>query len=183
MTLLAFAGVGWALSKCADNDLLQAIIEPADLDDLMVDRRSWQPDLASNLEMWLEVDWLYRMTLQTVTFQARGPAIDDERLHLITGLKCLENLTLKEAHISDAPLSELASLPLLRSVDFTGTPLTDVSLSQLAHLSGLNCIILSRTKVTDAGMAKLRAALPNCRIEGPEYVAPPPWAFRCGMVP
>jgi hypothetical protein len=181
LILLAFAGVGLALSKCADNDVLQAIIEPADLDEVMVDRRSWQPSTISDLEIWLGADWLYRMTLQTVTFQAGGPAVDDERLHLIAGLKSLESLTLKEARITDTSLSELAALPRLRSVELSGTPLTDMSLSQLAHLSGLNCIILSRTKVTEGGVAKLRTALPDCRIEGPEYVAPSPLSGTCGV--
>jgi hypothetical protein len=47
-------------------------------------------------------------------------------------------------------------------------------------VSSLKSVILSRTKVSKAGMTKLKAALPDCRIEGPEYVAPPPCAGTCG---
>jgi hypothetical protein len=180
LMLLVFAGVGWGLSNHEDKSQLQAIIGRADLDDLMVERRSWQPSTLSDLEMWFGADWLFQMTRQTVEFQARGPAVDDARLHLIVGLRNLESLTLWDARISDAAISELSALPRLRSVDFSGTPLTDAGLAQLARVSSLKSVILSGTKVSKAGIAKLHEALPACRIEGPEYVAPPPCAGTCG---
>lgn len=72
-----------------------------------------------------------------------SPAIGDEGLAGLTGLKNLDNLSVEGASVTDAGLAHLAKLPRLRRLN------------------------LNRTSVTPAGIGKLQQALPRCQIAGP----------------
>ena len=53
----------------------------------------------------------------------------------------------------------------LHSLYLVGTPVSDVS--PLSGLTGLKTLVLYRAQVTNKGVAKLRKALPECRITDP----------------
>ena len=66
--------------------------------------------------------------------------------------------------ITDAGLAHLSGMKSLRTLDLRGGKITDASLDNLSGLSGLRNLWLKNTTVTDAGIAKLKKALPQCRV-------------------
>jgi hypothetical protein len=78
----------------------------------------------------------------------------------------LDTLKLDRTQISDAQLTDLGALKSLRYLDLSVTVVTDAGLEILAAQKNLKHIDLGSTpKVTAAGVAKLRKALPDCRID------------------
>ena len=80
-------------------------------------------------------------------------------------LKQLTKLHLSNTPISDSGLKELVKLKQLTSLNLSGTPITDTGLKELAKCKLLARLFLFNTKVTKAGVARLKEALPDCKIE------------------
>jgi hypothetical protein len=117
-----------------------------------------------------------------------GTDVDDDDLIKLRSLENLEALCLSETQIGNATLAQLSTLPKLRhlELDQTGitdeglrdaislaalrwislrsTAITDVGLNHLGNCRQLTYIQFDETNVTDEGLARLRAALPNARI-------------------
>lgn len=93
--------------------------------------------------------------------------ITDAGLTHLRGLAALERLCLTNTQVTDAGLAHLQGIPGLRFLILDNTQITDTGLAHLQSLRGLQGLSLQKTKVTDSGLALLRAAIPNCHIEGP----------------
>ena len=68
---------------------------------------------------------------------------------------------------TDKAMEHLKGLSQLRVLWLYGTKVTDAGLEHLKGLSQLQVLRLNGTKVTEAGVAKLRKALPKCKIDWP----------------
>ena len=93
-----------------------------------------------------------------------GTQVTDAGLDALRGLKGLQWLALSGTQVTDAGLDALRELKELRTLWLGGTPVTDAGLDALRELKGLQQLDLSGTQVTDAGRARLKKALPKCRI-------------------
>jgi hypothetical protein len=120
--------------------------------------------------------------------ELRGPAINDDVMNELAGLRQLQSLTLEQTQVTDAGLAVLRSMPHLqdlsltyslatdRSIDelkqlprlanlkLTGTQITDASVPELAEFPALQTVFLRWTQVTDAGAEKLRELAPRCTV-------------------
>ncbi len=76
----------------------------------------------------------------------------------------IESICLVMANITPKTASDLGSLRSLQSLSLTATNVTDSDLEQLSRLVNLQVLYLNDTRTTAQGRAKLRKALPNCRI-------------------
>ena len=90
--------------------------------------------------------------------------VTDTGLEHLKHLSALEGLSLRNTKVADAGLKYLNNLTALRWLDLSSTHITDVGLEHLKGLSALQTLYLVNTKVTDAGVARLKQALPKCRI-------------------
>jgi hypothetical protein len=91
---------------------------------------------------------------------------DADAVYLKT-LKELTLLRLEDTEITDAALENITALNKLEVLWLSRTGVTDAGLDYLKGLTELRWIKLDSTRVTAAGVAKLKQALPQCRIEWP----------------
>lgn len=101
-----------------------------------------------------------------------GTGISDEGLKTVGKLKDLERLHLEKTGIGDQGLAHLAQLEKLTYLNLYGTKVTDAGLMQLANLKQLRRIYVWQSQVSDEGIAKLREALPDCRVIGEVKLVP-----------
>ena len=121
------------------------------------------------------------------SFDLSHTRIGDAGLKELAGLRKLTNLYLHRTHVTDAGMKELVKIKSLTTIDLRGTKVTDdglkdlprltkltylnlsgisdVGLKQLAKLKKLIALQLYNSRVTVDGEAKLRKALPKCRIQ------------------
>ena len=78
----------------------------------------------------------------------------------------LEDLWLDETKVTDDGLKHLAACPKIWRLSLEGTGTTDGCIKHLKNLSNLRLLFAARTNTTRTGAADLKAALPNCQIEG-----------------
>jgi hypothetical protein len=95
-------------------------------------------------------------------------SLDDTRI-TNAGLPALSatgiyKLTANGTGITDAGMEYLAHIELLNHLELDRTPLSDEGLRSLEQLRFLKFLSCRRTKVTSAGIARLKAALPECRV-------------------
>jgi hypothetical protein len=102
---------------------------------------------------------LERLYFSTTTYPELQPA---------GGRNPPRRATLPETAITDAGLVHLKGLKRLRQLILENMQITDAGLTHLAGLQNLEFIDLKGTKVTPAGIARLQAALPGAKIEGPK---------------
>lgn len=89
----------------------------------------------------------------------------NQGLASLAALPALEHLNLHGAkNFSDSGLKAFRDRKTLRFLSVSETGVTDAAVPLLATLTGLQDLYIERTKITPAGVAKLRAALPSCRI-------------------
>ena len=94
-----------------------------------------------------------------------GLKITDAGMEHLAGLPSLHLLEVAGTQISDAGLKHVRKLNNLNWLMLTGTKVSDAGLEELKGLPGLRTLWLERTKnVTEEGVAKLKAALPNCKV-------------------
>lgn len=119
-----------------------------------------------------EPEWLRRFT--GVRYLASVSHVDlqyatDAELQNVAQLSNLERLTLVRAvDITDVGLASLRGLKKLRVLKlYDADLLTDAALGHLAHMRSLERVTFGPRPrhVTQAALARLRSALPHCRIE------------------
>jgi tRNA A-37 threonylcarbamoyl transferase component Bud32 len=126
--------------------------------------------------------------LDFTTLILNDTEIGDAGLRQLGRLPALSHLYLSQTKVGDGGLAELRRFPKLATLHLFGTSVTDAGLVHLAehqqlselqlthcpvgdeglaHLAGLKklrSLQLQNTNVTAAGIAKLRSALPDCRV-------------------
>jgi hypothetical protein len=66
--------------------------------------------------------------------------------------------------VTDAGIAHLAGLTTLRNLSIADTAVGDGAVPDLARLRGLRSLRCDKTRLTASGLAKLREALPDCRV-------------------
>ena len=77
----------------------------------------------------------------------------------------ITEIDLGDTDVSDEDLLLLRHFPHLEWLCLEDASITDYGLSSLTYMTSLQCVELYRTNVTEEGIARLRKALPHCRIE------------------
>ena len=107
----------------------------------------------------LEQLWLARIKLS------------DKHIQGIGQVPTIKDLKLTSSEIPEESLRYLSELRLLERLFLTDAKgVSDASIDHLAKLTSLKLVELNGTSVTPKGVAKLKKALPNCRID---YVETP----------
>ena len=75
-----------------------------------------------------------------------------------------KTLWLPLTQVDDDGLKHIAHLTKLESLVLNNSRITDEGLKLLENHSSLRNLQIGQTKVTDAGVARLKAALPNCKV-------------------
>ena len=86
-------------------------------------------------------------------------------LQHLTQFRDCDTLFLARTQITDKGLGQLEYLKKLKGLQLESTNITDHGLHHLENMIGLEWLALTDTKITDEGVARLRTALPNCRIK------------------
>jgi len=81
--------------------------------------------------------------------------VTDEGVKSIARLKNLDNLIIRNAHLTAACMKEIASLPKLKSLDLLGNAVTDQGLKYLKG-TNLEFLGLDSTKITDRGIDEIK---------------------------
>ena len=93
-------------------------------------------------------------------------------------LPALRSLYLNRTAVSEAALGPLAALPALERVELDFTRVGDGAIETLAAMPALRHLSIYSTRVTYGGLARLKRALPRCRVlhDGlkPPPAGPPP---------
>ena len=99
-----------------------------------------------------------------------GPArkITDAGLKHLGAILTLETLHVDGASVSDAGLAHLKTLTNLQDLHLSDNAISDAGLEHLEVLKKLKSLHIFNTNVTAAGIAKLKKALPDCDIWGPD---------------
>lgn len=95
--------------------------------------------------------------------------ITDEGLQFIRGMMSLEELTLLNTQIGNAGLSHLVGLKRLKRLDLMGTKVNDDGFELLQKLTTLESLRIIDTDISYPVYARLKMALPNCRIKYHEF--------------
>lgn len=114
-------------------------------------------------------------TLKFLTvLKLRGNQVTDTGIKFLTKLKDLEEINFdkskddvhieKAVPITDASLVPLKAMKRLRTLSLRRNAISDAGLKHLADFKNLKELDLIDTQVTDAGIAKLKMALPECKI-------------------
>ncbi len=91
--------------------------------------------------------------------------ITDTQLKIVARVRGLEALCLWETAVTDEGLAELTRLLNLHVFCLRGTAFTDAGLRHLEGMRGLTSLDLRACpNTTDVGVARLKKALPNCKI-------------------
>lgn len=91
-----------------------------------------------------------------------GTAVHGPGLERLTSLQRLE---LNGTPVDDAGLRHLATLRQLECLYLNGTSISDAGLKTLHSLANLKELHLEQTRVTPEGVARVRSALPACRVQ------------------
>jgi beta-lactamase regulating signal transducer with metallopeptidase domain len=91
--------------------------------------------------------------------------IPEAALPHIGRLTGLNMLFLGGSKTTNAGLEHLSNLDSLFHLHLQQCPVTDACIEPLKNLDSLRSLVLYETWVTNAGVKKLRATLPNCRID------------------
>lgn len=78
----------------------------------------------------------------------------------------LVSLNLHHTRVTDAGMKHLLGMKKLSILNVNAEGVTDAGLMKLAKIKTLTSVTVRRSaRVTDAGIAKLKKALPKCRVE------------------
>jgi hypothetical protein len=108
--------------------------------------------------------------LTGVAFYARSRLTDPD-LTLLNEIPYLNELFLGHVKIGDESMPKIGQLKSLEGLELSAIPVTDEGVRNLFGLVNLRWLVVHNTSVTPAGVEKLRAALPNCKVDyvnGPE---------------
>lgn len=113
-----------------------------------------------------QVGLLTRLNQQIIWLKLGDTDITDATLSQVATLKNLQKLHLERTNITDAGLKQLKTLSYLEYLNLYGTNITDAGLTELAGLKSLRTVYVWQTKTTTAGVAALKKALPGVDIIG-----------------
>ena len=161
-----------------DDDVLGIVANMRQLSNLSLDNCNITDAGVSQLES---------LSLTTLTiFQA--PRVTDEGLKVLSKFDGLKALTLRDVPANCAALAKLSHPEKIRSLNLAQSGITDEQTALLTKMTGIEKLILNETALTDAsvdvlrelktlkhfeatqtqlspdGVARLREALPNCKI-------------------
>jgi Leucine-rich repeat (LRR) protein len=83
---------------------------------------------------------------------------------MVTKMKNLTWLGLRNTKITDNGVKALKALQFLRFLNLSGTQVTDSSIKELSQMKDLEEIYLWNTKVSESGVETLRKSLPEAKI-------------------
>jgi hypothetical protein len=92
--------------------------------------------------------------------------VSDAGVAHLTKLQQLRGLDLGGTQTTDEGLKLCAKLPLLTTLFLPGTMITDAGVDTLSTMKSLTHLIVNNTKISAGGLAKLRKALPKCKVDG-----------------
>lgn len=158
-TLKRFAGC----RKLATLKLARTRIDDEALTNLARFRNLQEVDLSETAVTDQGVEFLSAVKSLT-ELRLSGTQISDAGLKRLGGLKRLRSLDLSYTTVGDEGVKTLSGLLRLCRVDLRQTKVTDQGVDSLAVLRQAELIDLRGAQVTPDGIAKLRRALPYCRI-------------------
>jgi hypothetical protein len=97
-------------------------------------------------------------------FLAKLPVSDDDLAELVRKYPNLMALALHESKVTDAGMATVAKLEFLERVYLDGTSVTDTGLQLLATCEKLRLVSGLRTRITPEGAERLKAVLPECKV-------------------
>jgi len=103
--------------------------------------------------------------LDGLNVELAGQVLTDAGVAHLARAPKLRSLWIGGSPVTDACLKPLAEMKTLRSLGLGDTALSDAGVETLAGMAHLEDIGLERTRITEAGYKKLKAALPNCKIQ------------------
>ena len=92
------------------------------------------------------------------------PRITDVGIKHLATIKGLEDVKLDRMNVGDGAVGALSTLPNLRRIEIISCKLSDRGLAELQKCKQLKEVNVRNTNVTRNGVAKLKAALPDCRV-------------------
>ena len=90
--------------------------------------------------------------------------ITDDGLKHLSKLRKLSWIGLSYTGVTDGGMQHLAKLPSLSRLELANTKLTDRGLNELMRIKSLKILNVTGTMVSQAGVAKLKRAIPNCKV-------------------
>jgi hypothetical protein len=93
-----------------------------------------------------------------------GPRITDEGMQILPTMTGLRHLDICAPGVTDRGIRALPELKKLEVLWLAQTRTTDDSVDVLSQLRGLRELAVGHTRITEAGKARLRQALPQCRL-------------------
>lgn len=104
--------------------------------------------------------------LRDVTYvDLSGTQVGDAGLKHLCGLRNLEKLYLCGTQVTDAGLMHVSQCRNLTVLDLSGTSISDDGLQTVGNLQNLEFLLIEETDISEGGAARLRTALPDCRIK------------------
>lgn len=105
--------------------------------------------------------------------------VSDAGMPHLAGLTLLKRLDLDKTRVTGAGLEHLAGLKSLERLELRQTRVGDEGVVHLSRLRSLRELNVYRTNVTEAAVARLRKALPECKISsGDRYGLGPLPVYR-----
>ncbi len=104
---------------------------------------------------------------QLRTLNVSFSEMTDRGVACLSKLFELETLYFQFCRISDAGLAHLAELHQLRGLLLVNTDISDASVPVLVEFKKLRYLDVRGTRMTPNGAARLKQALPGCRVAGP----------------
>ncbi|MEY4201195.1 MAG: hypothetical protein RLZZ265_2935 [Verrucomicrobiota bacterium] len=94
-----------------------------------------------------------------------GTAATDSDVRALSSLTELRELYLHRTAITDAALTGICALQKLSTLHLGNTKVSDAGIEALSCLANVKELYLFETKITEAGGQRLRAKLPNAKVE------------------
>jgi len=95
-----------------------------------------------------------------------GTPVGDEGARCLSASTSLRDLHLDGTNITDAGLEHLAKITSLSTLSLNGVEITDEGLRHLHSMTNLRELYIGSSQVTPEAIAELRAALPDCSVNG-----------------
>lgn len=103
-----------------------------------------------------------------LVFEAADTRIGDDGLAVIARCPSLDSLDVSRTLVTDEGLRHLAACRYLSRVTLNGTRITDAAVVWLSNCGGLIDLSIRDTTLSLSAVQKLRATLPQCRIDWTE---------------
>lgn len=105
-----------------------------------------------------------RLLPRLSVFRLRKSGVGDAGVKHIVNCKNLKNLILANSKVSDQSAAEFGRCTKLYYLDLSNTTISDKTIDELQKMTTLTYVNISGTQVTNQGAARLREALPDCKV-------------------